>query len=457
MLKINTQNNTKFLLLQKIMQVKPFEVLRNFLYTLFLSICLLVTFSIILWVKTKNASGFSGDYILLAYAIILTIFQLFRFTSALFFKMSLNKIKNGYVHTHPGKKYEPKVTCVIPCKNEEGAIFNTISKCYEADYPREKLEVIVINDGSTDRTGEILDELKEKYYPDLKIIHWKKNKGKRRGMNAGFRLAKGEIVVQLDSDSYIIPQTFRKLIELFENPSVGAVCAHADADNANDTWISKMQAAYYFMAFRILKAAESTFGFVFCCSGCSSAYRKKAVMPLLKPWLHESFLGQPVTWGDDRALTSYIIKSGYKTIYTDEAKAVTIVPTTFKQFITQQVRWKKSWIVNAIFTGKFIWKTDPFIAFFYYYPLIIISILTPFMAARILLYKTFTGNPNSLYLYLIGGVAITSLLVIFCKFISKEYKHWPYLFLWSFFNVFILSLLIFYSAATIQNRSWGTR
>jgi len=371
--------------------------------------------------------------------------------------MSLNKAKTDIPEHVLNKKYEPKVTCVIPCKNEEMAIFNTISKCYDADYPRSKLEVIVINDGSTDRTGEILDELKAVHFPDLKIIHWEKNRGKRCGMDAGFRLGTGEIIVQLDSDSYIIPNTFRNLIELFKNPSIGAVCAHADPENSDDTWISKMQAAYYYMAFRVLKAAESTFGMVFCCSGCSSAYRRSVVIPLLDPWLKESFLGKPVTWGDDRALTSYVLRAGYKTVYTDEAKAVTIVPTTFKQLITQQVRWKKSWIINAIFTGKFIWRTDPFVAFIYYYPLILVSVLTPIMVARVLLYKTILGNFSALGMYFFGGLAITGLLVLFCKFTTKDYKYWPYLFLWSTFNIFVMSFLLFYSMLTIQNRSWGTR
>ena len=276
-------------------------------------------------------------------------------------------------------------------------------------------------------------------------------------MNAGFRMATGEIILQLDSDSYIVPSTFRKLIDPFRNPVIGAVCAHADPQNADDNWISKMQAAYYFMAFRVLKAAESTFGIVFCCSGCSSAYRKSVVMPLLDEWLREEFLGKKVTWGDDRALTSYVIKSGYKTVYTDQALAVTIVPSTIRQLMTQQTRWKKSWIINAIFTGKFIWKKDPFIAFAYYYPLIIVSILTPIMAARALLYTPLFADPSSVQFYVLGGLLITSILVLFCKFVSKNYKHWPYLFLWSIFNIFILSFILFYAAATLQNRSWGTR
>jgi hypothetical protein len=123
-------------------------------------------------------------------------------------------------------------------------------------------------------------------------------------MAEGFRRARGEIIIQLDSDSYIVPGTFRKIIEPFRNSRVGAVCAHADPANPDENTLTRMQAAYYFFSFRLLKAAESTFLRVFCCSGCSSAYRRDIVLPILDQWLGEKFLGLPTTWGDDRALTN---------------------------------------------------------------------------------------------------------------------------------------------------------
>jgi hyaluronan synthase len=99
-------------------------------------------------------------------------------------------------------------------------------------------------------------------------------------MAAGFEASHSEIIIQLDSDSYIEPKTFRDLIAPFQNRRVGAVCAVGEPKNADKNIITRMQAAYYFMSFRILKAAESTYDTVFCCSGCCSAYRKSAVMPV---------------------------------------------------------------------------------------------------------------------------------------------------------------------------------
>jgi len=425
-------------------------------YNFTLFVIATIVLMLVVWVKERNILEYSGDWILIGYTLFVTVFQLSRIVSATFFKQSLSNITESLSPEIRNKEYEPFVSFVVPCKNEEFAIRKTVTKCFEADYPKEKMEVIVINDGSTDRTGEILQEMKSEY-PELIVIDWKINKGKRHGMAEGFKQSKGEIIVQLDSDSYIRPEYFKKLIEPFKNPSIGAVCAHADPENSDYNLMTKMQTAYYFMSFRILKAAESTYGVVFCCSGCSSAYRREAVMPHIDVWLNESFLGLPVTWGDDRGLTNWVIKGGYKTIYTDEAKATTIVPTKLKQFITQQIRWKKGWFVNSWFVCKFIWKKEPFVAFAYFYPLTLVTLLTPFMATRAVLYVPFAKNPASLGFYVFGVMLIAIVITLFYRFVAKENKYWPYLFVWSGINTLILSFLLFYALATIQNRKWGTR
>jgi hyaluronan synthase len=351
--------------------------------------------------------------------------------------------------------YEPTVSFVIPCKNEEGAIERTVTQCFKADYPPQLLEVIVINDGSTDRTGDVLSHL-EKRFPRLTVVHWATNRGKRHGMAEGFKRAKGEIVVQLDSDSYIEPSTFRELIAPFADPSIGAVCAHADPLNADQNFLTKMQAAYYFMSFRILKAAESAFYTVFCCSGCSSAYRKSVVLPVMDEWLNEHFLGLPVTWGDDRALTNWVLKRGFRTVYTERALAYTIVPDNLKQLLKQQARWKKGWFVNSVFASKFIWKKQPFVAFTYFFPLIVITLVTPFMVTKALLWNPIVHGSFPFF-YILGVFLVATIITLYYRYVARENKYWPYMFAWSALNMVVLSFVLFYAFATIQNRRWGTR
>lgn len=416
----------------------------------------LIIIAIVL-IKAETAAQFFTDPLLIFYTFFVTTFQLARLFNATFYKasyaMAINPPDQALMQVH---EYEPTVSFVIPCKNEEQAIGNTITKCYEADYPQHKLEVIVINDGSTDNTMREIDKMKRKF-PSLIVVNWEKNRGKRHGMAEGFRRANGEIVVQLDSDSYIEPSTFRKLIIPFRNPEIGAVCAHADPQNADKNFMTRMQAAYYFMSFRILKAAESTYHTVFCCSGCSSAYRKSIVMPILDFWLNEMFLGLPVTWGDDRGLTNWVLKAGARAIYSDEAQAYTIVPEKLSQFIKQQIRWKKGWFVNSIFASRFIFKREPFVALTYFFPLMIITFATPIMATRALVYTPLVEhNLPSIY-YVSGVVLITLLIIVYYRWVNPHNKYWPYLFLWSVINMVILSFLLFYALLTIQNRKWSTR
>lgn len=287
-------------------------------------------------------------------------------------------------------------------------------------------------------------------------MNWKINRGKRHGMAEGFKRARGEIIIQLDSDSYIEPSTLPKLIEYFVNPKIGAVCAHAYIENSDENLLTRMQAAHYFVAFRISKAAESVFNSVFCCSGCSSAYRKSVVLPILDKWLNEKFLGAPVTWGDDRGLTNWVIKSGYKTIYTDSARAFTIAPNNWKQFIKQQIRWKKGWFVNSIFASKFILKSEPFVALTYFFPLTFTTLISPFIALRVFFWDPIIYGTFPLY-YMLGAFLVSCVIIVYYRIIAPRDKYWSYLFVWSIINMFFLTYILFYALATIQNRKWGTR
>ncbi|HWO07540.1 MAG TPA: glycosyltransferase [Candidatus Paceibacterota bacterium] len=427
---------------------------RDIWFNVILFACALGLLIVLIFLKAKTVATVTVDPALVAYTSFVTLFQLSRLVTSLMYRRSY---KAALEEEAPSASKDlPKISFVIPCMNEENEIKNTISACFAATYPRHLLEVIVINDASTDSTQLKIFEMKD-IHPDLVIIDWSENRGKRHGMAEGFRRATGEIVIQLDSDSRIEPTDVPKLAELFRNPKVGAVSFHTDPANADENLVTRLQAAYYFLSFRILKAAESTFRVVFCCSGCASAYRRSVVLPVIDEWLKEKFLGKPVTWGDDRALTNRVIKQGYETMYSDRVRAYTIVPDTFFKFIKQQIRWKKGWLVNSIFAAKFIIKRDPFVAFTYFFPLVLVTTLAPFMAARAFLYTPIAHGYSSTLLYVLGVLAIAGCIAVVYRFYSRSNRYWPYVFFWALFNMFILSYLLLVAIATIQNRSWGTR
>ena len=116
--------------------------------------------------------------------------MLSRLAGAVFFPRVRRRIARAHAGAVAADLYEPTVSFVIPCMNEEGAIETTITKCLEADYPAEKVEIIVVNDGSTDTTLGALLELQERH-DRVQIIDWRTNRGKRHGMAEGFRRGQG--------------------------------------------------------------------------------------------------------------------------------------------------------------------------------------------------------------------------------------------------------------------------
>ena len=410
----------------------------------------IVVILIIIILKKNSAFSFFDSPFLYGYTFFVTVFRISRVWAAIAYGHAEDKSFKRYK-----KNYTPDISFVIPCKNEEAAIEKTITKCFDAEYPKEKIEVIVVNDGSTDNTLAILEVLKHKFV-GLTVVNWKDNRGKRQGMAKGFRLAKGEIVIQLDSDSYIEPETVKDFVRYFQDPNVGAVCAHAFIENSDENWITKMQTAHYYVAFRISKAAESVFSLIFCCSGCSSAYRKSFVIPVIDQWLGEKFLGLPVTWGDDRALTNWIMRQGYQTLYTHRARSFTIAPSTWKKFIKQQIRWKKGWFVNSLFASKFILQRDTFVALTYFFPLFITTFVSPFIAVKVFVIDWLFFGISPFY-YVIGAASVAMFFLVCYRLLNPGDKYWLYLFVWAFVNMVFLSYILFWALATIRNRGWGTR
>jgi hyaluronan synthase len=395
----------------------------------------------------KSFSFTSSNLLIYVYTVGVTTFELSRISASLLYRKKVNGKSEDI-------EYEPKITFVIPCKNEEKVIFSTIQNCFNVNYPRSKIEVIAINDGSTDNTLYEMRRAKS-VFNDLVIINFEKNEGKRHAMAAGFRRAAGEIIIQLDSDSYLEANSVRKLVEEFIDPQIGAVSVHTEPKNKDKNFLTKMQTAYYFMSFRVLKAAESVFDTVLCCSGCCSAYRKAYTLPLLGKWLDEKLFGKPITWGDDRALTNLMIKNNYKTIYSYDTQAYTIVPDTIKKFVKQQIRWKKGWFINSLKASKFILKKNPFVGLTYFFPLVFLTIITPFIAIKALLVNPIFLGINPIF-YVSGIFLISTLLALHYIYFKKD-KYWKYMFAWSIINMFAISYLMIYALLTLRNRGWGTR
>lgn len=392
------------------------------------------------YLKLANVEYFWYRPLANTYSLLISFYILSRFLLSAFYRPP------RYVG------YRPTLSAVIACKNEEKSIARTIDCLYASDYPEHLLEVIAVNDGSTDRTLAEMQRVKERH-PKLRIIDFGRNLGKRHGMAAGARAARGEILVYVDSDSFVRRDTLARIVQGFKDPDIGAVCGHANVHNARKNFLTRMQEVRYYVAFRVVKAAESLFGAVACCSGCLAAYRRRYVMEILDVWLRQSFLGTPATFGDDRSLTNFMLRR-YRVIYDSRAACSTLVPETYRQFFKQQLRWKKSWVRETFLASRFMWRRHPMAAFFFYlgglFPLI-----SPVVVCNAIVLPFFgVGEVSLLYIY---GATLMSALYGLYYLGRLRSSLWVYGVAFSFFYMLILVWQTYYALLTVRRNHWGTR
>lgn len=299
----------------------------RFSFSLAVFFLFVVSLAVIL-MRTESVLYFKFNKTLYLYSIITAVFLLSRYAFALFYKpVKVNA------------DFTPGVTIIIPCFNEETWIQRTILGCLNQSYPLDKLEIIVVDDCSTDHSVEKIKEI----YASLEALEQYKikdrfhyicqevNKGKREAMAAGVKQAAHDLVVFVDSDSFLEPFAIMNLVQPFKDDDMGGVSGRTDIANTYTNSLTKMQAVRYYIAFRVMKAAEGFFDTVSCLSGPLSCYRKKWVLENVDAWLNQQFLGQRATFGDDRSMTNFILRH-HRTTYQDTAVCNTIVPSSIVCF-----------------------------------------------------------------------------------------------------------------------------
>jgi hyaluronan synthase len=337
-------------------------------------------------------------------------------------------------------------------RNEEAEIVKTVESCYAADYPDDRREVIVVNDGSTDKTWAVLLELQKKRFPKLRVFDIPPS-GKRPGMAKGIQEARGELLVFVDSDTYVDPMALRHIVSGFEDPSLGAVSGLTTVGNPGTNLVTSMQEIKYSVSYDLLKTPESHFSCVTCCPGCLSAYRRKYVLEILEPWLNQTFLGAPATFGDDRSLTNFILRK-YRVEYNPRAVCATIVPETWRRLIIQQTRWKKSWLRETLIAGSFMWKKPP-VAALSFYLAALCSVASPFMGIRAV-WLGVTQDSAVLQGYFSGLLLLGLTLGLFVLW-RRPRRNWYQVWTMIASQVLLMGPLTYYAFASMRKNHWGTR
>jgi hyaluronan synthase len=354
----------------------------------------------------------------------------------------------------PEAGMEPEIAIVVPAFNEGEAVARTIHSCMALEYPAEKMELVVVDDGSSDDTWMHMQKAAADY-PDgrVRCLDLGSNQGKRAAMAAGVRATSAEILVFIDSDSMPAPNAVRRLMQGFADSRVGALAGLTHVRNARTNALTRMQAARYYVSYQLLKAAESVVGAVACCSGCFAAYRREALLPVLERWEHQRFLGVECTYGDDRSLTNMILRKGWIARYDARAEAWTDAPDRYKKFFRQQLRWKKSWSREGPLLLSHIWRTRPAAL-----PSVMVATLAGGLSPLVLLYNL-AWRPATVglipVLYALGLYLVSMAYGLLHRTLRVD-GQWKWAVFGTFFYV-AFSVQLLWAVVRIRDGSWGTR
>ena len=410
-----------------------------------------VSFCVVL-MRAESVIYFKYNAVLYSYSLIAAAFLLTRYLfGSLYRPVPINP------------DFTPSVTIVIPCFNEEKWIQRTILSCLDQAYPVDKLKVYVVDDCSSDQSvakiHELLEQLNDKeghryrVNDRVKLFVQEKNAGKRAALVRGVEQTDTDLVMFVDSDSFLEPDAVRNLVQPFQDPKMGGCAGRCDVANTYTNALTEMQSVRYYIAFRIMKAAEGVFDAVTCLSGPLSCYRRDLVMKYKDRWINQRFLGHKATFGDDRAMTNFILDH-HRCGYQDTAVCSTIVPRKHRVFLKQQMRWKRSWLRESLMAGRFMWRKEPYAAVNFYIGLIV-PIMAPVVVVYNLLYVPLTQHifPRTFLV----GLLLMSLMMSFAQLLLRKSTTWTFGFLFCIYYELVLLWQMPIAWLTFWKSTWGTR
>jgi cellulose synthase/poly-beta-1,6-N-acetylglucosamine synthase-like glycosyltransferase/spore germination protein YaaH/peptidoglycan/xylan/chitin deacetylase (PgdA/CDA1 family) len=266
--------------------------------------------------------------------------------------------------------YRPQVAVLIPAYNEEKVIERTIQGALDSDYPN--LRVIVIDDGSKDRTLEIARRaFAAEEAAGRVLILTRPNGGKAEALNFGLEhIGDAELFVGIDADTIIAPDAIARLVPHFLNPNVAAVAGNAKVGNRVNLW-TRWQALEYITSQNFERRALNTMGAVSVVPGAIGAWRIEAV--------REAGGYHVDTVAEDADLTMALLRNGHRVEYEDLALAFTEAPTNANALMRQRFRWSFG-ILQAVFKHRGVFARKGALGFVALPNILIFQILLPLVS-----------------------------------------------------------------------------
>lgn len=289
-----------------------------------------------------------ASLVLFKYFIYLIIAPIYNIKKELEILKIKRRIKLGELPL----EYSPLISIIIPAWNEEVGIVTTVKSALSNTY--QNIEIIIVNDGSKDRTDEVcktfIEEYKKKPLKGKKVKYFhQENGGKGTALNHGISKAKGEIIVTMDADSAHDIHAMENLVRYFRDPSVSAVVGNVKVSNTT-TLIGFLQHVEYLFGF-YFKRVHSVFDAEYIFGGACAAFRKSTTFDKLGGF-------DTVNKTEDIEYSMRIKMNGLKSVYAEDVIAYTEGASDFEGLYKQRLRWKKGRIDTFIKYKNLFWSRD---------------------------------------------------------------------------------------------------
>jgi len=336
------------------------------------------------------------------------LYPLAAYVLSLFFRKELSRDEAG--------EYQPHVSFIMAAYNEEEHIEAKIKNCLSLDYPRNKLEIIIGSDGSTDKTNEIAEKYSKE--DNISFFSYSRRRGKMAVINDGVGHARGEILVFSDIYESFERDAIRKLVRNFVDPTIGAVTGN-HISNSSTTEIGKATLLYWRYQ-RWLQSIESRLETILSCDGTIYACRR------------ELFVPPPTgTINDDKAVPLGVIRQGYRVVFESEAIARGDLISEPGPFFNQKVRGQSGmYQLFGLFRDMFLPKKP--LLWFIFLSHGVGPVIAPWLLLVLLLsnFALYSINPYSLILVLQLLFYLSSLIGAVCDHLKVRIPlvHLPYFF-----------------------------
>ena len=225
------------------------------------------------------------------------------------------------------------ISVLIPMHNEEQVLSYVLDSLLECDYDRDRLEIIPINDNSTDRTKELLDEYHEKYEFIRPLHRDCPDRGKPVGLNDAMKIATGEIIIVFDADYRPAKDMLKQLASAFEDPEVGAVMGRVIPYNTNKNILTRLINLERSGGYQVDQQARYNLKTIPQYGGTVGGFRKDILLST------GGF--NPLVLAEDTELTYRLYTSGWKVIYANSAECYEEAPETWAVRGKQIRRWAR--------------------------------------------------------------------------------------------------------------------